>query len=221
MRPTAMLFRNLASMDVEESIRGNPIDGVILLAGCDKTTPAAADGRGQLRPADAGGLRRADAQRQVSRARTSAPAPTSGSSAKTCARGEMSSERFPRGRRLHEPLRRSLHDHGHGLDDGQSWSRRWASACRRTRRSPPSIRAAMRSRTWPGAGSWRWCNEDLRMSQILTREAFENAVRVLGAIGGSTNAVIHLLAIAGRLGVNFTLGRLDRLGRGCAAAWST
>ena len=57
MRPTAMLFRNLVSMDVEESIRANPIDGVVLLCGCDKTTPGAGDGRGQLRPAGASSSR--------------------------------------------------------------------------------------------------------------------------------------------------------------------
>ena len=67
LRPTAMLYRNLASMDVEESIRGNPIDGVVLLMGCDKTTPVAADGRGQRRPADHRRLRRPHAQRQVAR----------------------------------------------------------------------------------------------------------------------------------------------------------
>src|SRR5262249_12916955 len=56
-------------------------------------------------------------------------------------------------------------------------------------------------------------NEDLRMSKILTLAAFENAIRVLGAIGGSTNAVIHLLAIAGRIGIKLTLDDFDRLGR--------
>src|SRR5258705_4963089 len=57
-------------------------------------------------------------------------------------------------------------------------------------------------------------NEDLRMSKVLTRAAFENAIRVVGAIGGSTNAVIHLLALAGRIGVDLTLADWDRLGRG-------
>ncbi len=65
LRPTAMLFRNLASMDVEESIRGNPLDGVVLLMGCDKTTPLAADGCGQLRSADHWPVRRADAERKI------------------------------------------------------------------------------------------------------------------------------------------------------------
>jgi L-arabonate dehydrase len=80
LRPTAMLYRNLASMDVEESIRGNPIDGVVLLMGCDKTTPGAADGRGQRRPADHRVSGGPDAQRQVARAGTSARAPACGMS---------------------------------------------------------------------------------------------------------------------------------------------
>ena len=78
LRPTAMLYRNLASMDVEETIRGNPIDGVVLLMGCDKTTPSLLMGAASVRPADHRRLRRADAQRQMPRHRTSARAPASG-----------------------------------------------------------------------------------------------------------------------------------------------
>ena len=65
MRPTAMLFRNLMAMEVEETLRANPLDAVVLLSGCDKTTPAHADGRGERRPAGHHGHRRPDAQRQV------------------------------------------------------------------------------------------------------------------------------------------------------------
>ena len=75
MRPTAMLFRNLASMDVEESIRGNPIDGVVLLMGCDKTTPSLLMGAASCRPAHHRSVRRADALRQLRAAATWAPAP--------------------------------------------------------------------------------------------------------------------------------------------------
>ena len=67
LRPTAMLFRNLASMDVEESIRANPIDGVILLVGCDKTTPSTLMGAAKLRPPHPRHLRRADAERALPR----------------------------------------------------------------------------------------------------------------------------------------------------------
>ena len=93
LRPTAMLFRNLASMDVEESIRGNPIDGVVLLCGCDKTTPALRHGRGELRPAGDRRLRRPDAERQVSAASRSARAPTSGASARRSRPAQMSARR--------------------------------------------------------------------------------------------------------------------------------
>ena len=89
------------------------------------------------------------------------------------------------------------------------WSRRSGLRCRTTPRFRRSTRAATRWRTWPAAASSRWSSEDVRISQILTREAFENAIRVNGAIGGSTNAVIHLLAIAGRVGVPLTLEDWD------------
>jgi L-arabonate dehydrase len=117
LRPTAMLFRNLASMDVEESIRGNPIDGVILLMGCDKTTPALLMGaascnlptlavsggpmlNGKYRGQDIGSGTGVWQDVEMVRA------------------GTMTQEDFHRGRELHEPLARALHDDGHGVDDG-------------------------------------------------------------------------------------------------------
>ena len=109
---------------------------------------------------------------------------------------------------------------GHGVDDGDRWSRRWAWRCRTTPRFPPSTRAATRWRTWPAAASSRWSSEDVRLSKILTREAFENAIRVNGAVGGSTNAVIHLLAMAGRVGVPLTLDDWDASAATCRR-WST
>ena len=94
MRPTAMLFRNLASMDVEESIRANPIDGVVLLCGCDKTTPSLVMGAASCDLPAIGRLRRPDAQRQVPGPATSAPARTSGDSARRCRAGHMSLHEF-------------------------------------------------------------------------------------------------------------------------------
>ena len=94
LRPTAMLFRNLASMDVEESIRGNPIDGVVLLMGCDKTTPSLLMGAASLRPADDRPLRRPDADRQIPAATTSARAPASGRCLNKCAPATMTLEEF-------------------------------------------------------------------------------------------------------------------------------
>ena len=128
LRPTAMLYRNLASMDVEEIIRANPLDGVVLLMGCDKTTPALLMGAAsvdlpadrRVGRADAVGLvpRRAHRlghQHLVAAARSCAPA-----------RSRSTSSTRPRAACT---ARRPLHDDGHRLDDGVAWSRRSASAC--------------------------------------------------------------------------------------------
>ena len=88
-------------------------------------------------------------------------------------------------------------------------------------RCPPSIRAVMRSPTSPAAASSTLIRDDVRISKILTRAAFENAIRVNGAIGGSTNAVIHLLAIAGRVGVPLSLRGLGRPRHGTCRRSST
>ena len=211
LRPTAMLFRNLASMDVEESIRANPIDGVVLLVGCDKTTPALLMGaascdlptivvsggpmlNGKFRGRDVGSGTivwqfSEDGQGGRDDARTISSSAEAGMS-------------------------RSA---GHCMTMGTAstmaaWSKRSASACRSNAAYPGGRFAPQaRSRTWSAAASSRWCKEDLRISKMLTREAFENAIRVNGAIGGSTNAVVHLLAIAGRLGVDLTLDDWDQL----------
>ena len=113
---------------------------------------------------------------------------------------------------LHVALGRALHDDGNGFHHGL-YGRSSRLAFPQTPRFPPWIRAATSWPTWPAAESSRWSREDLRISQILTRQAFENAIRVNGAVGGSTNAVIHLLAMAGRMGVKVTLDDWDRLGR--------
>ncbi|MFN0121705.1 MAG: IlvD/Edd family dehydratase [Blastocatellia bacterium] len=210
LRPTAMLFRNLASMDVEESIRANPMDGVILLAGCDKTTPAVLMGaascdlptllisggpmlNGKFRGADIG----------------------SGTSvwkfSEMVRSGEMSQEDFLQAEGC---MSRSA---GHCMTMGTASTMAClAEAMGIAMPGNAAIPAvdARRSTLAHLAGRRivEMVKEDMRMSQILTRKSFENAVRVLSAIGGSTNAVVHLLAIAGRLGVNFTLDDLDRLG---------
>ena len=134
LRPTAMLYRNLASMDVEESIRGNPIDGVVLLMGCDKTTPSSDHGRGECRPADHRRLGRADAQRQMAR-----PGTRLGhrrvEHERAGARRHAQARRLLRRRELHAPQPRPLHDDGHRLARWPAWSRRSAWACRATPRT--------------------------------------------------------------------------------------
>src|SRR5215510_13152765 len=188
MRPTAMLFRNLASMDVEESIRANPIDGVILLVGCDKTTPAALMGA------------------------ASCDLPTIAVSGGPMLNGAMPLCDF---QEAESCMSRSA---GHCMTMGTAST--MASVVEAMGIGLPMNAAipAVDSRRYAlahmaGRRIVEMVHEDLRMSRILTREAFENAVRVVGAIGGSTNAVVHLLAIAGRMGVDFKLDDWDRLGR--------
>ena len=211
MRPTAMLFRNLASMDVEESIRANPIDGVILLVGCDKTTPAALMGA------------------------ASCDLPTIAVSGGPMLNGRFRGEQIGSGTnvwKFSEDVRSGampLCD----FQEAESCMSRSAGHCMTmgTASTMAGVVEAMgiglpMNAAIPAVDSRRYAlahmagrrivemvHEDLRMSQILTREAFENAVRVVGAIGGSTNAVVHLLAIAGRMGVDFKLDDWDRLGR--------
>jgi dihydroxy-acid dehydratase len=210
MRPTAMLFRNLASMDVEESIRANPIDGVVLLMGCDKTTPALMMGaasvnlptigvsggpslsghwRGQPIGSGTGVIRMSEMVRA----------------------GELAQEEFAEAEAC---MQRSK---GSCMTMGTAST--MASMVEALGLSLPENAAipAVDSRRFrlahlSGRRIVEMVQEDQRMSKILTRAAFENAIRANAAIGGSTNAVIHLLALAGRLGVELSLDDWDRLG---------
>jgi L-arabonate dehydrase len=212
LRPTAMLFRNLASMDVEESIRGNPIDGVILLVGCDKTTPALLMGA------------------------ASCDLPTIAVSGGPMLNGNFRGEAIGSGThvwRVFEELKagKLTVEDIMAAEQGQSRS---AGSCMTmgTASTMASMVEALGigltdNAAIPAVDSRRGVlahmagrrivelvRQDIRMSQIMTRRAFENAIRVNGAIGGSTNAVIHLIAVAGRLGVALGLDDWDRLGRG-------
>jgi dihydroxy-acid dehydratase len=211
MRPTTMLFRNLVSMDVEESIRANPIDGVVLLAGCDKTTPALLMGA------------------------ASCDLPAIMVSGGPMLNGKFRGQDIGSGTsvwQFSEDVRSgamSLCD----FMDAEACMSRSAGHCMTmgTASTMASVVEALgmglpTNAAIPAADSRRYAlahaagrravemvHEDLRMSKILTRAAFENAIRVVGAIGGSTNAVIHLLAIAGRIGVKLTLDDWNDLGR--------
>jgi L-arabonate dehydrase len=210
MRPTTMLFRNLVSMDVEESIRANPLDGVVLLAGCDKTTPALLMGaascdlpaimvsggpmlNGKFRGQDIGSG--TDVWKFSEDVRCGAMKMCEFQEAEAC-------------------MSRSA---GHCMTMGTAST--MACVVEALGMGLP-MNAAI-----PAADSRRYAlahmaghrivqmvHEDLRMSKILTRPAFENAIRAVAAIGGSTNAVIHLLAIAGRIGVDLSLQDWDALG---------
>ena len=117
MRPTAMLFRNLVSMDVEESIRANPVDGVVLLCGCDKTTPDLVMEAASCDVPTLGGFRRPDVKRQISRqghrlGHRSVALPRRGQG------GYDDVARLHGGGELHRAIGRALHEHGHRVDDG-------------------------------------------------------------------------------------------------------
>ena len=211
MRPTTMLFRNLMSMDVEESISANPLDGVVLLGGCDKTTPALMMG--------------------AASADVPAIVVTGGPQLKGNWRGEELGS-CTDCRRYHTELRA-----------GTITEEEWAELQSCIIRSPghcmvmgtASTMAAMSevlgmalpgNTSIPAVDSRRQqlaeaagrqivdvIEQDLRPSALLTQDAFENAIRTLHAIGGSTNAIVHLTAIAGRVGIELPLELFDSLSR--------
>ena len=210
MRPTAMLFRNLASMDTEESIRANPIDGVVLMVGCDKTTPALLMGAASCDlptiALSGGPMLNGYYRNEMIGSGTSVWKYDAMVKA-----GEMSTAEFMD---AEAAMSRS---HGHCMTMGTAST--MASMVEALGIGLPTNAAI------PAADSRRYVlahmvgrrivemvREDMRISKILTRQAFENAIRANGGIGGSTNAVIHLLAIAGRVGVDLNLDDWDRLG---------
>src|SRR5688500_10524801 len=210
LKPTAMLFRNLASMDAEESIRGNPIDGVVLLTGCDKTTPSTVMGaasvnlptivvpggpmlNGKFQGKDIGSG--TDVIKFAADRKTGAMSDTDYLAAESC-------------------MSRSA---GHCMTMGtastmacmvESLGLTLSGAA-----AIPAVDARKKALAHiSGIRIVEMVKEDLKLSDILTREAFENAIKVNAAIGGSTNFIIHLLAIAGRIGVELNLDDFDKLG---------
>jgi L-arabonate dehydrase len=212
LRPTAMFTRNLASIDVEEAIRGNPIDGVVLLVGCDKTTPALLMGaascdipaiavtggpmlNGKHEGRDIGSGTAVWQLSEQVKAGTitlhqfmSAEAGMSRSAGTCNTMGTASTMAC-----MAEALGVTL---PHNAAIPAVDSRRYVLAHMSGMRMVEMVR------------------EDLRLSKLLTRQAFENAIRTNAAIGGSTNAVIHLKAIAGRIGVELALDDWTTVGRG-------
>ncbi|GAA4110261.1 IlvD/Edd family dehydratase [Aminobacter aganoensis] len=211
LRPTAMLFRNLASMDVEEAIRGNPMDGVVLMAGCDKTTPSLVMGAASCDvPAIvvSGG--------PMLNGRFRGKAIGSGTDvwkfSEDVRAGVMTEQEFAA---AESAMSRSP---GHCMTMGTAST--MASMVESLGLALPGNAAypavdAHRARLarLSGRRIVDMVKEDLRLSKILTLKAFANAIRVNGAIGGSTNAVVHLLAIAGRIGAELSLDDWDRYGR--------
>ncbi|MBM1104748.1 dihydroxy-acid dehydratase [Aurantibacter crassamenti] len=207
MKPTAMLFRNLASMDAEESIRGNPLDGVVLLGGCDKTTPSILMGAcsvdipsifvsggsmltGKYRGKD---IATSDIWRFSEANRN----------------GKMDNDEF----RLTEAM--MCRSDGHCAVMGTASTMAcMVESLGVTLPHNAAIPASDSRRKVLAHLSGRrivdMVKEDLTLSKIMTREAFENAIMVNAAVGGSTNFVVHLLALAGRVGVDLTLEDFDK-----------
>ncbi|HUQ65330.1 MAG TPA: IlvD/Edd family dehydratase [Flavitalea sp.] len=208
IKPTAMLYRNLVSMDVEESIRANPVDGVVLMCGCDKTTPALVMGA------------------------CSVNIPTI-----VVSGGAMLTGKF-QGRNIGtSDVWRFSEDVRSGIMSEEELNLAESGMCRSnghcavmgTASSMACMVEALglslpENAAIPAADSNRkvlaqlsgmriveMVKEDLKLSDILTRKSFENAIKVNAAIGGSTNFVIHLLAIAGRIGIDLTIDEFDPL----------
>ena len=210
LRPTAMFFRNLASMDVEESIRGNPMDGVVLLMGCDKTTPSLLMGAASCDlpsigvsggPMLSGKFQGHDIGSGTGLWQMS----------EKVSSGEMKAADFFQAESC---MSRSK---GHCMTMGTAST--MANMVEALGMSLPGKAAipAVDARRYTlaqmtGRRIVQMVREDLCISRILTREAFENAIRANAAIGGSTNAVIHLIAIAGRIGVPLCLDDFEHLG---------
>ena len=211
MKPTTMLYRNLMAMDVEECIRAYPLDGVVLLCGCDKTTPAqlmgaaSADVPAIMVPGGPmlGGMWRGreigsgtDLRRYWDEVRA----------------GRLGEEEFCE---IEGCVSRSA---GHCTVMGTaSTMAAMAEALGMTLPGAADVPAvdARRKALSEESGTRivAMAKEDLRPSRVMTREAFENAIRVLMSIGGSTNAIVHLVAIAGRLGIPLPLARFDEISR--------
>jgi L-arabonate dehydrase len=212
MKPTTMLFRNLASMDVEESIRANPLDGVVLLTGCDKTTPSTLMGACSVDlptivvpggPMLNGWFR--------------GEAIGSGSY-NWLIKEKQKTEGFSEDD-IHEAEICAARSSGHCMTMGTASTMAcMVEALGLTLPGAAAIPAVDSRKKVMAQLSGRriveMVREDLKLSRLLTKKAFENAIVVNSAIGGSTNFVIHLLAIAGRIGVGLSLEDVDIIGSG-------
>ena len=211
LSPTSMLCRNLAAMDTEEMIRGNPLDGVVLLTNCDKTTPAALMGAASADiptiMLSGGPMLNGHYQGEILGACTDCRRYTAEYQA-----GAISAETY---REVEANLVRSA---GHCMVMGtastmNSLMEALGMALSGNGAIPAADSRRLRLATAAGRQIVQLVARDIRPSQILTAEAFDNAITLLHALGGSTNAIVHLPAIAGRAGVDLPLSRFDEISR--------
>ena len=210
LKPTAMLFRNLASMDAEESIRGNPIDGVVLLTGCDKTTPSTVMGAASVNlptivvpggPMLNGKYKGGEIGSGTHVWKFDEDMKTGKMTQDECTIAESC-------------MSRSV---GHCMTMGTASTMAcMVESLGLTLPGAAAIPAADSRRKVLAQLSGRriveMVKENLTLDKVLTREAFENAIKVNAAVGGSSNFIIHLTAIAGRIGVKLNLEDFDTLG---------
>jgi dihydroxy-acid dehydratase len=210
LRPTAMLWRNMAAMATEEMLRANPIDGVVLLGGCDKTIPALLMAAASVDlPAVVvpGGPMLTGTFRGVSLGCGTDVWRLS----EEVRAGTLSAEQFTRSESA------MIRSRGHCNTMGTASTMALVAEALGTVVPGVAGTPAADSRLLEAAhGTGRLVVEmvaaDRRPSTFLTRASFANAIVTMAAVGGSTNAVVHLLAIAGRLGIDLTLGDFDRIG---------
>ncbi len=211
MRPTAMLFRNLVAMDVEESLRGNPIDGVVLLGGCDKTTPAQLMGAASV-----------DLPAMVI---SSGPMLNGKYKGKDIGSG-TDVWKFSEDVRAGTMSMTSFMEAEAGMSRSPGTCMTMGSASTMAclveamglslpyNATIPAVDARRKALAhMTGRRIVELVQQGLKLSDFLTREAVENAIQIHAAIGGSTNAVLHLLAIAGRLGMPLSLDDFDQLSK--------
>ncbi|MCL2658935.1 MAG: dihydroxy-acid dehydratase [Acidobacteriaceae bacterium] len=211
MKPTSMLYRNLMAMDIEETLRANPLDGVVLLSNCDKTGPAQLMGAASANLPSIqvnGGPRKAEKWR--------------GEEVGSGTDLWQYWDEYRTGRLSAQEW--------HELEDCMSCG---VGACNvmGTASTVAAITEGL-GMMLPGSSTWAaddpgrmetaeaagrrivsLVEQDIRPRDIMTQGAFDNAIRLCMALGGSTNAIIHLIAIAGRLGIDLPMERFDRLGR--------
>jgi len=211
MRPTTMLFRNLLAMEVEELIRANPLDGVVLLGNCDKTPPGLLMGAASVNLPTimvTGG--------PMLNGRYKGEAVGSGTLiwkySEKVRSGEMSAEEFMSMESC------SARSQGSCMTMGTASTMACVTEALGVQLPGSAAIPAVDSRRFKishlaGRRIVQMVKERQKLSDVLTREAFENAVKVNAAVGGSTNAVVHLLAIAGRIGVKLSLEDFDQLAK--------